>query len=245
FTPLFGFVEQVSRDLGVFKADTLIFFIPDDTLHLDQVDDAPEGFFGPDRQLDRHGGRVEAVLDLLHDAQEVGTGAIHLVDVDEARNLVTVGLTPNGFGLRLYAGAAAQNNNGAVEYTQAALYFDGEVNVARGVDEVDAMLVELLVHAAPEAGGGSGGNRDATLLLLLHPVHGGSAFMHFAQLVVDARVEQDALGSSRLARVHVRADTNVAVSLDRGLSGHSNALGRVLSELETVVRERAVGFRDR
>src|SRR5690606_25628923 len=79
FTPLFGFVEQVSRDLGVFKADTLIFFIPDDTLHLDQVDDAPEGFFGPDRQLDRHGRRVEAVLDLLHDAQEVGTGAIHLV----------------------------------------------------------------------------------------------------------------------------------------------------------------------
>src|SRR3546814_5607883 len=33
---------------------------------------------------------------------------------------------------------------------------------------------------------------DTALLLLLHPVHGGCAIMHFANLVVDAGIEQDA-----------------------------------------------------
>ena len=44
-----------------------------------------------------------------------------------------------------------------------------------------------------QSGGGSGLDRDATLLLLLHPVHGGGAVVHFTDLVALAGVEQDAL----------------------------------------------------
>jgi hypothetical protein len=55
--------------------------------------------------------------------------------------------------------------------------------VARGVDDVDAVLRELLVHAGPEAGRRRRRNRDAALLLLLHPVHHGIAVVDFTDLV--------------------------------------------------------------
>jgi hypothetical protein len=45
--------------------------------------------------------------------------------------------------------------------------------------------------------------------LLLHPVHGGGAVVHFAHLVVHAGVVEDALGRSRLARIDVRHDPDV------------------------------------
>src|SRR5690606_735143 len=163
--------------------------------------DALEGFFSAHGQLERHRVRVQAILDLLHDAQEVRAGAVHLVHVDQARYFITVGLAPYRSGLRLNAGRSAQYDGRAVEYAERTLYFDREVNVAGGIDDVDAMLIELHVHAFPEARRGSGGNRDATLLLLLHPVHRRSAFMHFAELVVNTRVEKDTFRGRRFTGV--------------------------------------------
>src|SRR5690606_18462712 len=100
-----------------------------------------------------------------------------------------------------------------IEHAQAALHLDGEVDVAGSVDDVDAMDGEIAVHALPEAGGRRGGDRDATLLLLLHVVHHGRAVMDFADLVRDARIEKDALGRRRLARVYVGRDADVPVTL--------------------------------
>ena len=76
---------------------------------------------------------------------------------------------------------------------------------------VSMMLMRI---AVPRAGGGSGGDGDAALLLLLHPVHGGGAFVHFADAVVHAGVEQDALGGRRLARVDVGHDADVAAFVE-------------------------------
>ena len=75
--------------------------------------------------------------------------------------------------------------------------------MARGVNDVDLVLV-------PETGGGSRGNGDTALLLLLHPVHGGSTVVHLTNLVSDTRVEQDALSSGGLTGVNVRHDADVA-----------------------------------
>jgi len=75
--------------------------------------------------------------------------------------------------------------------------------VAGGVDDVDLVLV-------PEARDGGRGDRDATLLLLLHPVGGRGAIVRLADLVVGSRVEQDALGRRRLAGIDVRHDADVA-----------------------------------
>jgi len=62
------------------------------------------------------------------------------------------------------------------------------------------------VHALPEAGRGRGGNGDAALLFLLHPVHDGRAFVDFADFVRHTGVEQDAFGGRGLARINVRHD---------------------------------------
>src|SRR5918997_785930 len=75
--------------------------------------------------------------------------------------------------------------------------------MAGSVDDVDLVIV-------PEGGGGSRGDRDATLLLLLHPVHRGGAVMYLTDLVVDPGVEQDPLGGGGLARVDVRHDPDIA-----------------------------------
>jgi hypothetical protein len=62
----------------------------------------------------------------------------------------------------------------------------------------------------PLACGGSGCDGDATLLLLHHPVHGGSALVHLADLVRLTGVVQDALAGGGLLRCcmkHTRQNT--------------------------------------
>ena len=194
--------------------------VPVDRLHLDQVDHAFEAFLGADRHLHRHRVRAQARLQLLDDLEEVGAGAVHLVDERKTRHRILVGLAPHGFRLRLHAADGAQHEHRAVEHAQRTLDFDGEVDVPGGVDDVEAVLRQRHVHARPERGRGSGRDRDAALLLLLHPVHRRGTFVHFADLVVDAGVEQDAFGRGRLAGIDVGHDAEIAVTLDGSGASH-------------------------
>src|SRR6185312_12295778 len=175
-------VGEVGRDL-----DNLLLLaevvLVDDRVVLDEVDDAAELALGTDRELDRNGVRAEAVDHRLHAAREVRPDAVHLVDVGDARDVVLVGLAPDVLRLRLDAGDRVEQRDGAVEHAQRALDLDGEVDVARRVDDVDAVAVPL-------AGGRSRGDRDAALLLLLHPVHRRRALVHLAELVRAPGVEQ-------------------------------------------------------
>ena len=176
---------------------------PDQALHLDQVDDAFEVVLAADRQLDRQRVGAEPVLHRLHRVEEVGAGAVHLVDVGEARHAVLVGLAPDGLRLRLDAGDGVEDGDRAVEHAQAALDLDREVDVAGRVDDVDPVVLPL-------AGGRGGGDRDPALLLLLHPVHDRGALVDLAHLVGAAGVVEDALGRRRLTGVDVRHDPDVA-----------------------------------
>src|SRR5690606_1083138 len=135
-----------------------------------QIDNAFEMVLGADHDLHRHSVDVQAVFQLRDDAREVGTGAVHFVDEDDTGNLVLVRLTPHRFSLRLNTGGTAQYNDRTIQNPQRALNLNSEVNVAGGIDNVDAVLLELRLHARPERRNGSRGNRDAALLLLRHPV---------------------------------------------------------------------------
>ena len=167
---------------------------------------------GADRELHDGRHRVEAVADHLDGALEVGADAVHLVDEAKARHVVLVRLPPDRLGLRLDAGDGVEDRDRAVEDAQRALDLDGEVDVAGRVDEVDPAV-------APATGGRGGGDRDAALLLLDHPVHGRGALVHLADLVVAAGVEEDALGRRRLARVDMGHDPDVAGLGERELAG--------------------------
>jgi hypothetical protein len=149
---------------------------------------------------------AEAVAHRLHRGEEVGAGTVHLVDVGNPGDLVLVGLAPYRLRLRLYTGDRIEDRDRPVEDTEAALHLDGEVDVARRIDDVDPMV-------PPLASGRSGGDGDAALLLLLHPVHDRGTLVDLAHLVGAAGVVEDALGGRRLAGIDVGHDADVACLL--------------------------------
>ena len=92
----------------------------------------------PIGQLDDERGGARRVADHVDAAVEVRADPVHLVDEADARDAVLVGLTPDGLGLGLDAGDGVEHGDRAVEHAQRALHLDGEVDVAGGVDDVDA-----------------------------------------------------------------------------------------------------------
>ena len=88
------------------------------------------------------------VVDLLDAAVEIGADLVHLVDEHDARHAVLVGLAPHRLRLRLDALVAVEHAYRAVEHAQRALDLDGEVDVAGGVDDVEALACQNVVVAA-------------------------------------------------------------------------------------------------
>ena len=128
---------------------------------------------------------------------------------------IFVGLPPHRFGLRLHASHGIEHGHRAIEHAQRTLDFSGEIDVARGIDNVD-------LHVAPGARGRGRRNRDAALLFLLHPVHGGGAFMHFADLVRAARVIQDAFRGRGFTGIDMSGDADISHPLQRYGAWHMN-----------------------
>src|SRR5699024_7203924 len=215
---------------------TVTGFVPDDAFHLDEINHALEVIFGADGQHDGNRIGVKALLQLVEDREEVGTRAVHLVDEGQPGNAILVGLAPDGFGLRLNATNRAVHHARAIQDTHGALDFNREVDVTGRVNDVDMVGRIVVIHARPECGRGGRRNRDATLLFLLHPVHGGGAFVGFTNLVVDTRVKQDALGGGCLPGIDMRGNTDIAVALDRGFASHDGFLGLPAEVAEGLVR---------
>src|SRR5438034_1462089 len=215
-----GRLPLPGRDLLLPVAGAEALVLPYDRLHGDQVDHAAERLLAPEWKLDDERGGAQALADLAHHPVEVGAHAVHLVDEGDARHLVAVRLAPDGLGLRLDAAHAAEDGDRAVEHAEAALDLDREVDVARRVDDVHAVL-------APEAGGGGRGDGDAALLLLHHPVHHRGALVHLADLVADAGVVEDALRGRGLAGIDVGHDADVARPLEGNQAGHDGCAGRI------------------
>ena len=99
-----------------------------------KFDSAPIGSWIGDRL------RLQAVDDHLDRALEGRAGAVHLVDEADARHAVLVGLTPDRLRLRLDTGDGIEHDDATVEHAQRALDLDREVDVARRVDDVDAVV---------------------------------------------------------------------------------------------------------
>src|SRR3989344_51660 len=93
------------------------------------------------------------------------------------------------------------------------------------VDNIETIFLRRInfvffVRFHPETSNGCGGDGDAALALLLHPVGRGFAFVHLANLVLTARIEKYALTRRRLTRVNVSDDAEVSYFLKRIVSVH-------------------------
>ncbi len=143
---LVGEVDVLGRDLGkdlrVDHALGVLLEVP--CLHGHEVDEAPELGLGAHGHLSGHGVCTQTVLHGLDRVEEVGADAVELVDERDARDVVVGSLTPDGLGLRLDASDGVEDGDGAVKNAQAALDLSGEVDVTRGVDDLDDVI-------APEA----------------------------------------------------------------------------------------------
>ena len=162
---------------------------------------------GTDRQNDREGRSSEVLLDLGAHREEVGTRAVHLVDVTDTGDVVLVGLTPYGLRLGLDAADGTERGDCTVQDAQRALHLDRKVDVSRGVDQVDLVLMTFVLPEGSRCGRGDG---DTALLFLDHPVHGGAALVHLADLVGFTRIEKNSLGRSGLTGIDVGHDTDIS-----------------------------------
>ena len=158
---------------------------------------------GANGELEHHRPSPQPVLNHSHHAEKVGPHPIHLIDEGDAGNPVFVRLTPHRLRLGLNPSDRTKNRNSPIENPERTLDLDGEVHMAGGVDDVDPMV-------APQACGGRRGDRYAPLLLLDHPVHGGSPFIHLTDLVVDPRIVKDPLGRGGLSRINMGHDADIA-----------------------------------
>ena len=168
---------------------------------------------GTDRQLDTDRTAADLGVDLFDATGKVSADLVHLVDEHDARHVVFVGLTPDGLGLRLNALIAVEHAYRAVKHAKRSLDFDGEVDVAGRVNDVETLVV-------PEGRRRGRGDGDAALLLLLHPVHGRSAVVHFADLMRLAGIIEDALSGRRLPSIDVGHDAEVTIVLDSVAARH-------------------------
>jgi hypothetical protein len=128
--------------------------------------------------------------------------AVHLVDEGQARHAVLVGLAPHGLGLRLDAAHGAENRHGAVQNPERTLNLDGEIHMTGRIDDVDPVV-------APQTSRSRGSDRNATFLLLDHPIHGRGALVDLADFVVVPRVIYVPLGGGRISRFDVCPDADI------------------------------------
>ena len=112
--------------------------------------------------------------------------AVHLVDECQAGDAIAPHLAVDGQRLGLHAANGTEDEDRPVQDAEAPFHLDGEIDVARCVDQVDVVTVPL--H------GGSGtGNGDAAFAFQFHVVHGraGAATLDLLDAVDAAGVEED------------------------------------------------------
>ncbi len=217
FAVVLRLFDELLRNVHHIELCAQRFVVPDNGLHFHQIDNALELVFRADRDLNRDRTRAQAVNNRVYRMKEIRADAVHLVDEADARNRVFVGLTPDGFRLRLHAGDGIENSHSAIEHAQRPFDFSGEVDVPGRVDDVD-------LHVLPGSCGRGGRNRNAALLFLFHPVHGGGAFMHFTDLVRAPRVIQDAFRGCGFTGIDMSSDADISHPLEGYSACHGAGL---------------------
>src|SRR6202030_1225291 len=173
-----GFVPKLF-DFEDFKLRAERLFEPNNHLLLEEIDNADEIVFAAERELQRHRTRSEALLDGADHMIEVRAHTVHLVHKANGRHTILIRLAPYRFRLRLHAGYGVEHADRTVQHAQRALDFHGEVHVAGRINDVHAVF---LAKAIPGSSCRRAGDGDSALALLLHPVHGGGAFIHGTDL---------------------------------------------------------------
>jgi hypothetical protein len=109
-------------------------------LHPHQVYHPGELRLNAEGELENHRSCAQFLSHLSHRPGEVSPKAIHLIDKGNLRNAVFVRLVPYGLRLGFHSAHSAKHANGTVENPKRPFHFNGEVNMSRGIDEVELAI---------------------------------------------------------------------------------------------------------
>ncbi len=146
---------------------------------------------------------------------QAGPHPIHFVNEADPRNIVPICLSPHRLRLWLHSGHGIEHHHSAIQNTEGALHFSGEIDVTGRIDDVNLML-------SPVAGNGRRRDGDAAFALLFHPIGHRRTVVHVAHAVRATRIEQDPLGRRGLARIDVGDDPDIPYLFERILSWHKS-----------------------
>jgi len=80
-------------------------------------------------------------MDLLQDAVKISAETINFINKRDARDMVTICLTPHGFGLRLDAASRAKYDHCSIQDLERTLDLDRKIHVSGRIDNIDLVLL--------------------------------------------------------------------------------------------------------
>ena len=204
-------LERARVNLGAMSA---VIFGSLEQMHLLEpaVVDPDERAVAMDRPRHRMASDLEVRLDVAHQLERILAHAIALVDEGEDRRPAPFANVEQLPGPVLDAPAVVEQHHRAVGGDERAVGVLGEVLVARRVEEVDVVPLVLELHHAR-------GDRDAALLLELHPVRRrmprGTPRLDRPGQMDGSAVEEELFRQGRLAGVRMADDREGATGAYR------------------------------
>jgi hypothetical protein len=105
--------------------------------------------------------------------------------------------------LGFYPTYPTKKGDHSIHYPEGPFHLSSEIHMTRGIDEV-------YVVAFPGDSGGRGGDGDAPLPFLGHPVQSSLALIHPAETMLLSGDEKHGFGKGGLAGVDVRGYPNIS-----------------------------------
>jgi hypothetical protein len=188
-------VPQLLRNLGNLPTHSKVIHVHNGLL-CEQVNHPGKPVFSSYRNLNRHRRPSEFLTNRTNCHVKIGPDSIHLVYEGNPGHFISVSLPPNRFRLSLNPFRSIEDSHCAVEHSQGSFNLDSKVHVPGRVDNVYLAI-------SPVTRRRRGSNRNASLLLLYHPVHRGCAGINLTQTVNPTGIEENTLGCCRLPCIDV------------------------------------------
>ncbi len=199
-----GFGGKFGRD-GFLADSFAVGAVKVNCLAGNEIDNALKFVLVSDGQLHQNGVAAEFCTQLFDYLVRIGACAVHFVDECQARDMIASHLPVDGERLCLDSADGTKHQDCPVEHAKAAFHLDGEIDVARSIDQIDHGIAPLDCR-------GRAGDGYAAFLFQFHVVHGcpAAVAVDFLHAVDPAGVEQDPLGKRSLAGVDMGRNAYIA-----------------------------------
>src|SRR5450756_2010386 len=198
------------------------------------IENPCERIFLSDWQLHQGRPRSQFLANCHNCLLKIRTNTVVFVDVNDARNMVLVRLTPDRFRLSLYPLDTRQDNYTTVKHSESAFHFCREVHVAGRINDVN-------LETLPEGCDNGRLDRNAAFTLLRQKIRGRIPIIDVAKLVRGSRVIENPFRGRRLPGIDVSNNPDVSYVVQIVLIKHAVPLPfDSVPTLPAIVRVRLV-----